>query len=608
MTRRPVLAAWIACALTVSAGLATSPVPAAAAPAVAATNAAATNAAAAPTGGLAACGKPRLAPALAPAHGKSPSLRGTGSLPARGQAIVLMVMQHLDSADELRVGSQPQQDPRRLAKKLTTISGWQSLPPEIVAHRLLGTPDPYAFEGAWPTAVKALAKATASKPARVSASLESGARASQRCAPQPGRSYPLPVGSGFEMLQLVSSGQDPAVAAQGAKQQGAKQQGTKQPGKKRQGAKDPKPEDRLLFGAPCGLPVRAASAGTVRIDRDDRQAGPWAITISRGELSSTYRHVTKPLVRTGEKVSAGQPIATVGDLGYIDRCALGFTLRVGKATLKTNEVATWLAPKPQKAKPPRNLVTDRQGVDTGATTTFRITTFNVLGAHLTGPGSDRPSYGPGPGRMAAAMGRLNAAGSSIVLLQEFESPQAAVVASTPGWQLHRATGNSTFRGGNYSGNAIAFRPDTWRLLSTSEFTVPWQVRLHMPVLYLQHLDTGAVVAVIAVHNPASTAKQGNQSRSRGIARSIEKQTVASILRDAGIPVLLGGDMNERSEAICDFVGSGLRTYGSGCRGYGGVDHIFGAGAVAFNDLSVDRGTLGGISDHPMVTATVTINP
>lgn len=595
------------------------------------------------TGALAECGTPRLAPALRPARGKvrglSPRQRDLAAttlrraadagLPARGQAIVLMTRSSAGRVDALRLGRTKVPSVARQARALRRLDGWETLPPELVAHRLLGTPDPYAFEGQWSRTLTTLSKATGRPVAGVQAAIEPGARAGRQCAPKRGRSYPVPVGSGYDLLRMLTPAQ-PAGSGQGGSGQAGSGQGGSGRGSsaKKRSTKDANPrgsdagegaeQPSLLLGAPCGVPVRAVSAGRVSIDRSDRTSGPWSITVEQGELRSTYRHVTQPLVRYGQRVEAGEQLATVGDLGYIDRCALGFGLRIGKAMLRDHEVARWLAPAEAKDKGPvtpskTRKSKDRENGDTGATTSFRITTFNVLGAHLTGRGGDRPRYGAGSARMAAAMGRLNNSGSSIAVFQEFESPQAAVVSAAPGWQLHRATGNSRFRSGNYSGNAVAWRTDTWTLVETSEFTVPWKVRLHMPVVYLRHVQTGAMVAVIGVHNPASTKRQGDQSRARGVARAVEKQAVAQILSQSEMPVLLGGDMNERGKAICDFAGAGLATWKSGggrCGswGYGGVDHVFAAGDVAYTGLTVDRSTLGRVSDHPMVTASVTINP
>ncbi len=242
-------------------------------------------------------------------------------------------------------------------------------------------------------------------------------------------------------------------------------------------------------------------------------------------------------------------------------------------------------------------------------TSFRIASYNVLGYHLTAPGGGRPGFAPGTTRVAGGLARLEGSDASIVVLNEFESPQAGVFLANGRWGLQRATLNNTFRDGNGSGNAIAWQKDTWKLVAATEFTVPWQVTLHMPVVRLENVKTKAQVIVIGVHNPASTSVQGNQSGSRSVARQIELDYITD-LREAmpGVPILLAGDMNERTEAFCGFTGTGILassaggSVGGACQvpRHGPVDWIFGTLELDFTGQYIDRGTLGNISDHPLL--------
>ena len=98
------------------------------------------------------------------------------------------------------------------------------------------------------------------------------------------------------------------------------------------------------------------------------------------------------------------------------------------------------------------------------------------------------------------------------------------------WTLYRAAPNNSFRDGNTNGNAIAFKTADWKIVETTEILVPYKTTLHMPVVMLENLDTGAVIRVIAVHNPASTAKAGNQQASRNNARAIEIAAMSGAAR------------------------------------------------------------------------------
>ena len=61
------------------------------------------------------------------------------------------------------------------------------------------------------------------------------------------------------------------------------------------------------LSAPCGTPVRAASAGTVIIERDQSWAGPWLVQVSTGEgrLTTWYAHMQTVGVTDGQLVRAG---------------------------------------------------------------------------------------------------------------------------------------------------------------------------------------------------------------------------------------------------------------------------------------------------------------
>ena len=80
------------------------------------------------------------------------------------------------------------------------------------------------------------------------------------------------------------------------------------------------------LSAPCGTPVRAASAGTVNIERDQSWAGPWLVQVSTGEgrLTTWYAHMQSVDVTDGQLVRAGQQIGEVGSLGNSTGCHLHF--------------------------------------------------------------------------------------------------------------------------------------------------------------------------------------------------------------------------------------------------------------------------------------------
>ena len=84
----------------------------------------------------------------------------------------------------------------------------------------------------------------------------------------------------------------------------------------------------LDFAAPIGTPVRAAKTGTVTVSKS-RWGGPHLVTIDHGDgLSTLYAHMGYTHLLTGDRVSAGQIIGTVGDEGNATGPHLHFEVRL----------------------------------------------------------------------------------------------------------------------------------------------------------------------------------------------------------------------------------------------------------------------------------------
>jgi murein DD-endopeptidase MepM/ murein hydrolase activator NlpD len=538
------------------------------------------------------CARPALSPALkvrAPKSSKSTRALAAHATAVRGRELAVPARAQALAVAAQLAGDLP--SGRRAAggfyRELAEIASWQTLPPTIAIHRVLGTPDPFRYERFWPQAILQLKKIAVNVDA-VESQVSPAGLAPSRCyvTASDVSGLPLPPGTAFTVRAQTT----PAVAV-----------ASETPVVK---AAEPK---ETRFDAACGTPVVAATRGVVELVHDDVEAGPWLIKVHWADknVTASYTHVQNPTVTDGQTVLAGAVLAEVGDLGAVDRCALGLSLSTttdGKTRLL--DPLTWLTKNGAAVDDQPTRIAD---------TTFRIASYNVLGHHLTAPGGGRPGFAPGTTRVANGLARVEGSDVSVVVLNEFESPQAGVVLADGDWALHRATLNNTFRDGNGNGNAIAWRKDTWKLVASTEFTVPWQVTLHMPVVRLEHVSTRAQIIVIGVHNPASTSVKGNQSGSRAIARQIELDYITDLHEAVpGIPIIIAGDMNERTEAFCGFTGTGLLassaggSVGGSCQvpRHGPVDWIFGTTEIDFTGQYIDKGTLGSISDHPIVIGDV----
>jgi hypothetical protein len=553
------------------------------------------------------CARPALVPGLtvAPAGPRSGlsarerAARDAAALarqlrvPARGQALAIAAVLSGDVA-----GPAAQ---RRFLVGLAKVKGWTNLPPSVAIHRVLGTPDPFEYEALWEPALRLLAKIT---PARgsIADAVSVGGRAPRRCLASPASrtGLPLPAGTSYKVRLLGPDPKDDRKDDRGDR------------GGKKGGRTATEvvvdPQQVTSFEAPCGTPVLAATPGTVELVGDDTAAGPWLMRVTGGDDQTTteYRHVQNPQVQNGDTVVVGQQLAEVGDLGATDRCALGMLIRtrVGDGVKPVDAVpflTSQLEPVQAPGPPEPRIIPD---------TSFRISTYNVKGHHLT---TGRGGMGPGDVRVRAGLSKLERLGVTVTALNEFETPQANVFLGDGDWGVHRATPNNRFRNGNSSGNAVAWRTDTWNLVGTDEFTVPFKVTLHMPVVFLQHRETGAIISVIAIHNPASTSKNGNVQGARNLATSIERAWITDFQQAfPEIPTILAGDFNDRRNAFCAVTGNGVLaasaggSVGGACRAprHGPVDWIFGTTQLDFLGQGIDKSFLGRITDHPLVYADV----
>ncbi|MCL7462360.1 peptidoglycan DD-metalloendopeptidase family protein [Pseudomonas sp. NW5] len=85
--------------------------------------------------------------------------------------------------------------------------------------------------------------------------------------------------------------------------------------------------DGVLIGAPAGSPVRAIHAGRVVFSDWLRGSGQLLIIDHGDGYLSLYGHNQRLLKQAGDRVQAGETIATVGDSGGQERPALYFAIR-----------------------------------------------------------------------------------------------------------------------------------------------------------------------------------------------------------------------------------------------------------------------------------------
>jgi hypothetical protein len=266
----------------------------------------------------------------------------------------------------------------------------------------------------------------------------------------------------------------------------------------------------------------------------------------------------------------------------------------------------------QVIKPIKVTVPKLHRDEVSVPTTFRVSSFNVLGASHTTGSNGRRGFAAGTTRMQWAAQMLQASGVSVAGLQEFQSPQYNVFrGAAPGWAVWPgpALGQASMA------NSIVWRTDVWELVDTRTLSVPYfQGRpVAMPVVQLRNLESGRTVWFFNTHNPADAYGPAQQYRNRAVQLEIG---LAQQLSADGSPVVFTGDMNDREPFFCPMTtqtemhaANGGST-GSSCAmppGPTNVDWIMGNAAIAFSNYHSDFSALvQRITDHHFVWADATI--
>ena len=243
--------------------------------------------------------------------------------------------------------------------------------------------------------------------------------------------------------------------------------------------------------------------------------------------------------------------------------------------------------------------------------TFRVSSFNMLGASHTVPGGEHEGRAAGPVRARWGSELLRGAGVTVAGLQELEPSQyAAFTAATPGWEAY--PGTRLVR--KSTANSIVWDSSVWELVEAHTIEIPYfhGSQTPMPYLKLRDRETGREVWFANFHNPADVHGPAARWRSIAVAREV---ALANQLTAAGEPLVMTGDMNDREAYFCPMT---TRTQlhaalggstGPVCAPPGDmtVDWIMGSPGVVFaNYHSVRGGLVEKTSDHHLLWTDATV--
>jgi endonuclease/exonuclease/phosphatase family metal-dependent hydrolase len=249
-----------------------------------------------------------------------------------------------------------------------------------------------------------------------------------------------------------------------------------------------------------------------------------------------------------------------------------------------------------------------------APTTFRATSFNILGADHTRPRGTRKGYASGERRMLFTWRLIKQYQPAVIGFQELQQPQFDVFEQKAYGTYSWFPGDISTRG--FLRNSIAWRSDTWQLVSTSWLKLPYfhGNEMRMPAVLLQHLGTGQQIYFMNFQNPADT--RGNADKWRRIGQARQIALVNQLRATSGLPVFWLGDMNSRDKVFCRVTRMAAMVSASGGVRAPGmctppkpsrIDYIFASIGTTFANYVADRSPKARkASDHPMIVADATV--
>jgi hypothetical protein len=246
---------------------------------------------------------------------------------------------------------------------------------------------------------------------------------------------------------------------------------------------------------------------------------------------------------------------------------------------------------------------------------FRVASFNLLGAGHTEPGGDRAGMASGAQRTEWAITLLDRNGIDVAGFQEFQQEQFdrffEVVGDSwavyPGDQLSRAAMH----------NSIAWRTSEWELVEAESVPITYTLGaiIRMPYVLLRNKESGRLVWFANFHNASNPKGEGDQQKWRDQAKATQV-ALANTLWESGAPLVLTGDMNEQDTYFCAMTRRApMRAANGGSWGNSDctppadsrIDWIFGSNFVKFSGYVAKRSRLiRKTTDHPLVFADVAV--
>ncbi|HET7735870.1 MAG TPA: peptidoglycan DD-metalloendopeptidase family protein [Nocardioidaceae bacterium] len=239
-----------------------------------------------------------------------------------------------------------------------------------------------------------------------------------------------------------------------------------------------------------------------------------------------------------------------------------------------------------------------------------VGTLNLLGAGHTdgkaGGGGEKSGFDTWDKRLPGAMRTIENAGVTIAGLQEVHPPQAKALAQryAAKWGMYPASGGAQ--------NRVIWDRNEWQQTDARLVDIPYfgGKDTGMPLVQLTSTNTGQVIWVWSIHNPANTHGNAAAHRKEALRRQLATMTE---IAGTGTPAVILGDFNDGNDGAnsshCALTPELANAFGGSAepckkpKKDAPIDHVYGAN-LTWASAEVDNSTQASkLADHPLVIAT-----
>lgn len=260
------------------------------------------------------------------------------------------------------------------------------------------------------------------------------------------------------------------------------------------------------YGCPKGTEVHATQAGVV-VSGGYGSAYGVQVVVRVGDVWCLYAHLSKALVRAGERVETGQAVGLSGATGNVTGAHLHYQ---------------------ENTQPPAAYKSDRapRFIDASAPTQDALTVFDVSFWNVASP----RWYTPWKPRVPGISDEIRGEASIQTFAEVYDEQQAADIQAALGAEYTRVSGRA--------GAELFYDSTRWSLERPAKSYASGIQGRYATVVHLRRIATGQHVAFVVTHGPVTFAS----------LKAKFGTWLSRLLSQIDGPIVLAGDFNRNTKS------------------------------------------------------------